>query len=442
MFTSRTLSFRSTIPQVSARRAAIALRCSSQSERHRSSGPIRTTLPKRYQSTQAGVGAAVAAAESKQEPSDTWKKVQKYTSQLEDKAGEGRLEYVSADVTDQARMWKVGEEIGDKEGRMDVCIASAGIALPEVDCLEYPADKFQQVVSVNLNGVLYTAQAAGRQMARFDKGGSIILIGSIAGSVALQGMAQISYSASKGAVLQMARTMACELAPRGIRVNSISPGWVRTGMTGEMIDAAPDFFNGIIPMGRVANTRELRGAAAWLASDASSFCTGSESDMQYAEERCRPVNFPLKTEQLEDLQHDVIKIRYNWAIGLRYFAVFAGLARDKGGTHFGRLVVADLGCEVVADVALPEFVRDLRKWVDMAPLTNNGTSLLIISCTTLLKLALFAKLTRYFRLKVRETWELSSIRTASASAGGALSSSSSSSCFERDLRARLALPFA
>lgn len=96
-------------------------------------------------------------------------------------------------------MWKIGKAIGDKEGRMDVCIAAAGVLRPDTDCLEYPSKVFEdvcstslvpsvaltlfQVIDINVNGVLYTAQAAGRQMQRFGNGGSIILIASMSGSI-------------------------------------------------------------------------------------------------------------------------------------------------------------------------------------------------------------------------------------------------------------------
>ena len=83
-------------------------------------------------------------------------------------------------------MWKLGELIGNKEGRLDIAVACAGVLKQDIDCLEYPADVFQQVMNVNVNGVLYTAQAAGRQMRRFGNGGSIILIGSMSGSITNQ----------------------------------------------------------------------------------------------------------------------------------------------------------------------------------------------------------------------------------------------------------------
>lgn len=78
----------------------------------------------------------------------------------------GRLEYISADVTNQKLMWDIAEKIGDKEGRVDICIAGAAILGKEVDCLEYSDETMDKVMAVNVNGALYTAQAAGRQMTR------------------------------------------------------------------------------------------------------------------------------------------------------------------------------------------------------------------------------------------------------------------------------------
>jgi len=192
---------------------------------------------------------------------------------------EARLEYITVDVTDQQAVWKVGEDIGDKEGRMDVCIAAAGILRPEKDALEYPASEFKEVMNVNVNGVLFTAQAAGRQMRRFGNKGSIILIASMSGSITNHGHAWVSYNSSKSAVLQMTRSMACQLGEEGIRVNSLSPGHIYTKMTAQYLDQQPHLlekWSSLNPLGRIGRTDEVRGVVAWLASDASTFCTGSD----------------------------------------------------------------------------------------------------------------------------------------------------------------------
>lgn len=137
-----------------------------------------------------------------EKPSDEWVACRDYVAKL---GNNSRLEYFSASVTDQESLCKKAEEIGDKEGRMDFCVAAAGVLRSHIDCLEYPAEEFRevsgksmkvvlcrltywitlglQVLEVNTTGVLFTAQAAGRQMARFGNGGSIILVASMSGSI-------------------------------------------------------------------------------------------------------------------------------------------------------------------------------------------------------------------------------------------------------------------
>jgi len=209
-------------------------------------------------------------------PSDEWNKTREYVQKMDNGS---RLEYVSIDVRDQEALWKKAKEIGDREQRMDICVAAAGILKAHTDCLTYPAQQFKDVLDVNTNGVLFTAQAAGQQMRRFGNGGSIILIASMSGSITNKDHAWVSYNTSKSAVLQMARSMACELGPERIRVNSLSPGHIYTSMTAAYIDTQPhllDKWSSLNPMGRIGRPDELRGVITWLASDASSFCTGSD----------------------------------------------------------------------------------------------------------------------------------------------------------------------
>ncbi|KAL6309114.1 sorbose reductase sou1 [Sparassis latifolia] len=223
-----------------------------------------------------GGARAVYCLDMPAQPGEEWQKVKEYVGRM---GGKGRLEYISADVRDQEAIWKIGETVGDKEGRMDVCVAAAGVLKSHTDCLEYPAKQFQDVMDVNVNGVLFTAQAAGRQMARFGNGGSIILIASMSGSITNRDNAWVSYNTSKSAVLQMARSMACELGPKRIRVNTLSPGHIYTHMTAAHLDTQPhllDKWANLNPMGRIGRPDELRGVVAWLASDASTFCTGSD----------------------------------------------------------------------------------------------------------------------------------------------------------------------
>jgi NAD(P)-dependent dehydrogenase (short-subunit alcohol dehydrogenase family) len=234
----------------------------------------------------AEAGAVVYCLDLPEQPDQDWLKVLKFATTLPDFAGpgptdaslKGRLEYASCDVTKQQDTWALVEKIAEKEGRLDVCVACAGI-LRSAEALDYPAQDFQKLLEINVCGVLYTAQAAGRQMVKFNIPGSIIMVGSMSGSITNKGMHWTAYNTSKAAVIQMARSMACELGPKNIRVNSISPGYVFTEMTKAFLDDKPELkqsWSSDNPLGRLARPDEMRGVALFLASDASTFCTGSD----------------------------------------------------------------------------------------------------------------------------------------------------------------------
>ncbi|KAL5488491.1 hypothetical protein ACEPAI_6609 [Sanghuangporus weigelae] len=209
----------------------------------------------------AEAGATVYCIAKSSSPNDTWKATQSYISKL-GLSKSVRLEYVSVDIADQKAIWTTMEEIAKKEGRLDICVACAGI-VEAAPCLEVTEEHFKKVIDVNETGTFYTAQAAGRQMMKLRRPGSIILITSSAGSFALQGMQVLSYSATKAASIQMARTLAMELSQYGIR------RYINTDAKVGELWASQNI------LGRIGKPAELRGVIIWLASDASSFCTGS-----------------------------------------------------------------------------------------------------------------------------------------------------------------------
>ena len=168
------------------------------------------------------------------------------------------------------------DQVVEQLGGLDFCHANAGI------CINAPADEmtYQQwlkVISVNLNSVFLTDTIAGRYMLAHG-GGSIINTASMSGHIVNVPQPQCGYNASKAGVMQLTKSLAVEWAKKGVRVNSISPGYIGT----ELVLAAPhlkaliDQWNAMAPMGRLGQPEELMGIVTYLASDAASFTTGSD----------------------------------------------------------------------------------------------------------------------------------------------------------------------
>ena len=130
------------------------------------------------------------------------------------------------------------------------------------------------MLEVNLNGVFLCCQAEGRAMLA-GGGGAIVNIASMSGSIVNRDLLQVHYNASKAAVIHLSKSLAMEWAPRGIRVNSISPGYTATPMnTRPEVAEQVKRFEADTPLGRMAEPTEMVGPAVFLLSDAASFVTG------------------------------------------------------------------------------------------------------------------------------------------------------------------------
>jgi NAD(P)-dependent dehydrogenase (short-subunit alcohol dehydrogenase family) len=221
-------------------------------------------------------GAHVYAIDVPEQPSEEFKIVAEHCRIMN-----RDLKYISASVTNDEEINQVMEFIVKDSGTdsMDVCVAAAGV-LGTYDALDYPVEDFKRIFDVNTTGVFLTARAAARQMhIQKNVSGSIILIASMSGSIVNRDHHWVAYNASKSAVLQMGRNLAAEWGPKGIRVNCISPGHIRTRMTSVYLDANPHLlakWSNSNPLGRLGRSSEMRGVAVWLASSASSFCNGSD----------------------------------------------------------------------------------------------------------------------------------------------------------------------
>lgn len=180
---------------------------------------------------------------------------------------------IKTDVTRAVEVKKAFEETEREFGRLDICINNAGVCIHEA-AEEMPEEHYDQVIDVNLKGVFLCCQEAARIMIP-QKVGSIINIASMSGTVANYPQKQAHYNASKAGVILLSKCLAVEWAPYGIRVNSLSPGYMRTEMTGMAEHLVPQW-EALIPMNRLGEPKELIGAVIYLASDASSYTTGSD----------------------------------------------------------------------------------------------------------------------------------------------------------------------
>jgi len=179
---------------------------------------------------------------------------------------------IPSDVQDRGSLQNLCDEAVLAFGQVDILVVTSGL-LKKMPSEDVPDEDWTRIVDVNLNGTFRANQVFGRQMIRQQRG-SIINIGSMTSFVSFSEVA--AYGASKGGVLMLTRTLACEWARHNVRVNGIAPGVFRTPLNTKVLDIPERFaaIAGRTPMARVGNVEELVGAAILLASDASSFVTG------------------------------------------------------------------------------------------------------------------------------------------------------------------------
>lgn len=177
------------------------------------------------------------------------------------------------DVSDRADVAATVSAAIEVLGGIDICVNCAGIG-GRSPAVEYPDDLWDRVMATNLTGSFAVAKVVGEHMVAAGRG-SIINIASIGGVVGYAG--SVGYQASKGAIVQMTRTLAVEWGPDNVRVNAIAPGHIATELVQRQWLAEPqlkEFFLSRTPLGRLGDPADVAHAAVFLASDAARMITG------------------------------------------------------------------------------------------------------------------------------------------------------------------------
>ena len=204
-----------------------------------------------------------------------FEEAKKTAAEIAEKTGR-KVIAIRTDCTDAAQVDAMVAQVVEELGGLEFCHNNAGV------CINAPAeemtwDQWYKVININLNGIFLTDIAAGKYMLAHG-GGSIINTASMSAHIVNVPQPQCAYNASKAGVIQLTKSLAIEWAKRGVRVNSISPGYIGTELTLNSPTLIPliEKWNEMAPMGRMGKPEELESICVYLAGDTSSFTTGSD----------------------------------------------------------------------------------------------------------------------------------------------------------------------
>ena len=182
----------------------------------------------------------------------------------------GDVSFKKVDVTDLAAVNKAMNDIISEKGQIDIVIANAGITRDSM-CHKMPEENFDSVISVNLKGAYNTARSVIEHM-RERQSGKIVFTSSVVGEYG--NMGQVNYAASKAGVIGMAKSLAKELAFKNVNVNVVAPGYTNTEMMATIPEKVMEKIVSKIPMGKLADPKQIADAFVFLASNESDYITG------------------------------------------------------------------------------------------------------------------------------------------------------------------------
>lgn len=186
----------------------------------------------------------------------------------------GRAVAIEADVTDRAAMLRAFDTAEAALGTVTILVNNAGVAQKALRATDVTSEEWRRVLSLDVDAVFYWAQEAARRMLAAKKQGAIVNIASVLGFGVAKGVA--AYATAKAAVIQITKSLAVELAFKGVRVNAIAPGWFVTEINDTYLKSeAGAQLKRDIPMGRFGETGDLDGALLLLVSNAGRYITGA-----------------------------------------------------------------------------------------------------------------------------------------------------------------------